>query len=320
MQEELCALEANKTWDVIDCPAGVIPLGCKWVYSIKVKSDGSLDRYKARLVALGNNQEYGVNYEETFAPVAKMTTICTILAIAASQNWDLHQMDMKNAFLHGDLKEDLYMRPPAGLLSTPTSAVCKLRRSLYGLKQAPRAWYEKFTSTLFKFALHKSKYDASLFLRKTENGVVILLVYVDDIIITGTNSALISQLKQYLQDSFHMKDLGSLTYFLGLEITTGAHGIFLSQHKYAQDLVAAAGLQDSTPLDTPMELNLKLRKEEGDLLSDPVSYRTLVGSLVYLTITRPDISYAVQQVSQFMASPRHLHMAAVRRIISSTNH
>uniref|UniRef100_A0A2N9IH78 Integrase catalytic domain-containing protein n=1 Tax=Fagus sylvatica TaxID=28930 RepID=A0A2N9IH78_FAGSY len=315
MQEELCALEANKTWDVIDCPAGVTPLGCKWVYSIKVKSDGSLDRYKARLVALGNNQEYGVNYEETFAPVAKMTTIRTILAIAASQNWDLHQMDVKNAFLHGDLKEDVYMRPPAGLLSTPTSAVCKLRRSLYGLKQAPRAWYEKFTSTLFKFALHKSKYDASLFLRKTENGVVILLVYVDDIIITGTDSALISQLKQYLQDSFHMKDLGSLTYFLGLEITTGAHGIFLSQHKYAQDLVAAAGLQDSTPLDTPMELNLKLRKEEGDLLSDPVSYRTLVGSLVYLTITRPDISYAVQQVSQFMASPRHLHMAAVRRII-----
>jgi hypothetical protein len=114
---------------------------------------------------------------------------------------------------------------------------------------------------------------------------------VDDIIITGTDSALISQLKQYLQDSFHMKDLGSLTYFLGLEITTGAHGIFLSQHKYAQDLVAAAGLQDSTPLDTPMELNLKLRKEEGDLLSDPVSYRTLVGSLVYLTITRPNVSY-----------------------------
>uniref|UniRef100_A0A2N9I820 Integrase catalytic domain-containing protein n=1 Tax=Fagus sylvatica TaxID=28930 RepID=A0A2N9I820_FAGSY len=266
MQEELCALEANKTWDVIDCPAGVTPLG----------------------------------------------------SIAASQNWDLHQMDVKNAFLHGDLKEDVYMRPPAGLLSTPTSAVCKLRRSLYGLKQAPRAWYEKFTSTLFKFALHKSKYDASLFLRKTENGVVILLVYVDDIIITGTDSALISQLKQYLQDSFHMKDLGSLTYFLGLEITTGAHGIFLSQHKYAQDLVAAAGLQDSTPLDTPMELNLKLRKEEGDLLSDPVSYRTLVGSLVYLTITRPDISYAVQQVSQFMASPRHLHMA--RRRCSDTRH
>ena len=185
------------------------PLGCKWVYSIKVKSDGSLNMYKARLVALGNNQEYRVNYEETFVPVAKMTTVRTILAIAASQNWSLHQMDVNNVFLHGDLKEDVYMRPPAGLTSTPTSAVCKLRRSLYGLKQAPRAWYEKFTSTLLKFAFLKSKYDASLFLCKTEIGIVILLVYVDDIIITSTDSVLISQLKQHLQESFHMKDLGS---------------------------------------------------------------------------------------------------------------
>lgn len=142
-----------------------------------------------------------------------------------------------------------------------------------------------------------------------------LLVYVDDIVITGTDLALIAQLKQHLQKSFHMKDLGPLTYFLGLEIHAGSHGIFLSQHKYAMDLVAATGLQNLPPLDTPMEINLKLRKDEGDLLSDSATYRTLVGSLLYLTNTRPDISYAVQQVSQFMASPRHLHMAAVRRII-----
>jgi hypothetical protein len=181
-------------------------------------------------------------------------------------------MDMKNVFLHGDLKENVYMCPPAYLLSTPTLVVCKLRHSLYGLKQTPRAWYEKFTSTLLKFAFLKSKYDASLFLRKTKIDVVILLVYVDDIIIKGTDSVMISQLKQYLQDSFHMKDLGSLIYFLGLEITTGSHGIFLSQHKYAQDLVVIASLQDSYPLDTPMEINLKLCEEEGDLLSEPVAY------------------------------------------------
>jgi hypothetical protein len=315
MQEELHALEANQTWDIVDCPSGVTPLGCRWVYSVKIKADGSLDRYKARLVALGNHQKYGEHYEETFAPVAKMGTIRTILAIAASKHWCLHQLDVKNAFLHGDLTEDIYMRPPAGLFSTPTSAVCKLRRSLYGLKQAPRAWYERFTSVLLQFDFLKSKYDASLFLRKTANGVVFLLVYVDDIVITGTDLALIDQLKQHLQKSFHMKDLGPLTYFLGLEIHAGSHGIFLSQHKYAMDLVAAAGLQHLPPLDTPMEINLKLRKDEGDLLSDPAAYRTLVGSLLYLTHTRPDISFAVQQVSQFMASPRHLHMAAVRRIL-----
>jgi transposase InsO family protein len=152
MQEEIAALEANHTWDIEPCPPTVVPLGCKWVYSVKVRSDGSLDRYKARLVALGNNQEYGVNYEETFAPVAKMTTVRTILALAASNDWPLHQMDVKNAFLHGDLKECIYMKPPPGLFLSPTSHVCKLRRSLYGLKQAPRAWFDKFHTTLLQFS------------------------------------------------------------------------------------------------------------------------------------------------------------------------
>ena len=139
MEEELHALKENNTWEVVECPPGVTPLGCRWVYSVKVKADGSLDRHKAQLVALGNHQQYGVNYEETFAPVAKMTTIRTIIALAASQQWCLHQLDVKNVFLHGDLNEDIYIRPPAGLFSKPTSAVCKLKRSLYGLKQAPRA-------------------------------------------------------------------------------------------------------------------------------------------------------------------------------------
>ncbi|RVW90513.1 Retrovirus-related Pol polyprotein from transposon TNT 1-94 [Vitis vinifera] len=315
MQEEIAALEANHTWDIEPCPPTIVPLGCKWVYSVKVRSDGSLDRYKARLVALGNNQEYGVNYEETFAPVAKMTTVRTILALAASSDWPLHQMDVKNAFLHGDLKECIYMKPPPGLFPSPTSHVCKLRRSLYGLKQASRAWFEKFRTTLLQFSFRQSKYDTSLFLRKSDMGIVVLLVYVDDIVITGSDSALLGQLKTHLSESFHMKDLGPLTYFLGLEVHHSPSGISLNQHKYASDLVATAGLQGATSVDTPMELNVKLRKEEGDLLADPSLYRKLVGSLVYLTITRPDISFAVQQVSQFLQTPRHLHLAAVRRII-----
>ncbi len=282
---------------------------------MKLRSDGTLDRYKARLVALGNRQEYGVDYEETFAPMAKMTTIRTVLAIAASQGWSLHQMDVKNAFLHGDLKEDIYMTPPPGLFSSHTMEVCKLNRSLYGLKQAPRAWFEKFRSTLLQFEFVQSQYDSSLFLRKTSTGIVLLLIYVDDIVITGTDSLLITQLQQHLHDSFHMKDLGHLTYFLGLEVHTNSSGIFLHQHKYTKDLIALAGLENSTSVDTPLEMNVKLHNSEGDLLSDPLLYRQLVGSLNYLTITRPDISFAVQQVSQFMHSPRHLHLAAVRRII-----
>nr|CAN67587.1 hypothetical protein VITISV_036279 [Vitis vinifera] len=223
MQEEIATLQANHTWDIEPCPPTIVHLGCKWVYSSKVRSDGSLDRYKARLVALGNNQEYGVNYEEAFAPMAKMTTVCTILAIAVSNDWPLHRMDVKNAFFHGDLKECIYMKPPPRLFPSPTSHVCKLRRSLYSLKQALRTWFDKFRTTLLQFSFRQSKYDISLFLHKSDMGIVVLLVYVDDIVITGSDSALLGQLKTYLSESFHMKDLGSLTYFLGLETPRHLH-------------------------------------------------------------------------------------------------
>lgn len=143
-------------------------------------------------------------------------------------------------------------------------------------------------------------------MRHTAKGDVFVLVYVDDIVITGTDDSLIAHLKQHLQRSFHIKDLGNLAYFLGLEIKVDTHGLFVSQHKYAMDFVATAGLQEVPPLDTPMKLKVKLRKDEGELLFDPTAYCTLVGNLIYLTNTRPDLSYAVQQVSQYMASPRHL--------------
>ena len=146
-------------------------------------------------------------------------------------------------------------------------------------------------------------------------GIVLLLVYVNDIIITGTGCGLITKLQRMLHTTFHMKDLGQLTYFLGLEVHHRASGIFVNQHKYIQDLITLASLEDTSFVDTPMEVNVKCRKDEGDLLDDPTLYRRLVGSLIYLTTTRPDISYVVQQVSQFMTSLRHLHLAAVRRII-----
>eukprot|EP00268_Persea_americana_P059265 TRINITY_DN7252_c0_g2_i3.p1 TRINITY_DN7252_c0_g2~~TRINITY_DN7252_c0_g2_i3.p1 ORF type:complete len:904 (-),score=94.40 TRINITY_DN7252_c0_g2_i3:300-3011(-) len=315
MQEELSALQENHTWDIVPCPSSVKPIGCKWVYSVKLKSDGSLDRYKARLVALGNRQEYGIDYEETFALVAKMTTVRTVLAIAASQSWPLYQMDVKNAFLHGDLKEEVYMRLPQGIPSSSKTDVARLRRSLYGLKQAPRAWFDKFRTTLLQLSFIQSPYDPSMFTLHSSRGSTILLVYVDDIIITGPHSDMIRQIQASLQDKFHMKDLGPLNYFLGLEVHQSKKGLFLHQHKYATDLVDLADLGDSSPVDTPLEVNVKLRQQDGDLLPDPTFYRRLVGSLVYLTITRPDLSYAVNLVSQFMTAPRHHHLAAVKRII-----
>ncbi|XP_058742208.1 uncharacterized mitochondrial protein AtMg00810-like [Vicia villosa] len=223
-------------------------------------------------------------------------------------------MDVKNAFLHGDLAEDIYMTPPPGLFSS-SAGVCKLNRSLYGLRQAPRAWFEKFRSTLIGFSFTQSHYDTSLFIHRTDVGIVLLLIYVDDMVITGSDQASIQKLKDQLQAAFHMKDLGCLHYFLGLEVHSNSKGIFVNQHKYTEDLIYMAGLHSAVPVDTPLEVNVKYHRDEGDILPDPLKYRQLVGSLNYLTITRPDISFAVQQVSQFMHTPRHLHLNAVRRII-----
>jgi hypothetical protein len=152
IETELLALEENQTWDIVPYPSSVNPLGSKFVFSIKRRSDGSIDRYKARLVALGNKQEYGLDHDETFTPVAKMTTVRTILALAASQSWPLYQMDVKNVFLYGDLKEDVYLKLPSGMSTSLSNDVCKLKRSLYGLKQALRVWFDKFRSTLQGFS------------------------------------------------------------------------------------------------------------------------------------------------------------------------
>lgn len=242
---------------------------------MKTKSDGSLERYKARLVAKGFAQEYGIDYEETFAPVAKLTSVRTLISVASKLQWPLYQMDVKNAFLNGDLQEEVYMKPPPGL-SCPSNQVCRLRRALYG---------------------------------------ILLLIYVDDMIISGDDATGVNELKQYLYDQFEMKDLGNLRYFLGIEVAYSPKGYVLSQSKYAIDIINRAGLTDRKLVDTPLELNVKLRPTDGIPLQDVTLYRQIVGCLVYLTITRPDLAYAVHIVSQFVSSPRSVHWAAVVRIL-----
>uniref|UniRef100_A0A2N9E2L1 Reverse transcriptase Ty1/copia-type domain-containing protein n=1 Tax=Fagus sylvatica TaxID=28930 RepID=A0A2N9E2L1_FAGSY len=234
MTEELDALSRNCTWDLVDLPSEKSVVGCKWVFKIKTRSNGSIERYKARLVAKGFTQEYGIDYEETFAPVARLSSVRTLLAVAASCQWKLFQMDVKNAFLNGDLSEEVYMQPPP---------VSQLGFSI-------------------------SSYDSALFLRRTGKDTILLLLYVDDMIITGDDLSGIQELKAFLSQNFEMKDLGHLSYFLGLEITSSDDGFYLTQ-----------------------------------------------ANLVYLTVTRPNISYAVHQVSQFMSAPRSTHYAAVLRIL-----
>ena len=164
MDEELQALEKMHTWDYVDLPPGKRPIGCKWIYKIKTNSDGTIERYKARLVAKGYSQEYGIDYEETFALVARMKSVCSLLAAVAAKQWLLLQMDAKNAFLNGTLSEEVYMKPPPGT-SPPPNKVCLLRRALYGLKQAPRAWFATFSSTITQLGFISSSHDNALFTR-----------------------------------------------------------------------------------------------------------------------------------------------------------
>ncbi|KAM7529809.1 hypothetical protein LguiB_033219 [Lonicera macranthoides] len=314
MDNELAALQQTNTWDLTTLPAGQSVVGCKWIYKIKTKADGSVDRYKARLVAKGFTQEYGIDYEETFAPVARMTTVRTLISVASVRQWTIHQMDVKNAFLHGDLSEVVYMQPPPGLPHSP-GQVCKLRRAIYGLKQAPRAWFEKFSTAILNHGFTQSAHDSAMFTYSSSQGIVILLIYVDDMIITGDDLNGIRHLKAYLGSCFEMKDLGNLRYFLGIEVDHSSTGYFISQVKYASDIINRAGLTDNKIADTPLEMNAKFSPSDGNPLANPTLYRQLVGSLNYLTITRPDISHAVHIVSQFMSTPRSVHFAAVLRII-----
>ena len=223
-------------------------------------------------------------------------------------------MDVKNAFLNGNLSEEVYMQPPPGLF-VDSNKVCHIRRAFYGLKQAPRAWFAKFSSTISRLGYMASHYDSALFLRRTDKGTILLLLYVDDMIITGDDLSGIQELKDFLSQQFEMKDLGHLSYFLGLEITHSTDGLYITQAKYASELLSRAGLTDSKTVDTPIELNAHLTPTGGKPLSNPSLYRRLVGSLVYLTVTRPDISYAVHQVSQYLSAPRSTHYAAVLRIL-----
>jgi hypothetical protein len=276
------------------------------VFKVKTKSDGSSEQYKARLVARGFQQSQGRDYDDTFAPVAHMTTVRTMIAVAATRSWKIQQMDVKNVFLHCDLNEDVYMKPPPGV-EIPSGYVCRLRRALYGLKQAPRVWFERFASFIMVVGFSPSNHDPALFVHQSSQGRTLLLLYVDDMLITGDNAEHISSVKKQLGKLFIMTDLGSLSYFLGIEVVHSTKGYYLSQHKYIQDLLARSGITGTRTATTPMDLHLQLRPSDGTPLADPSRYCHIVGSLVYLTVTRPDIAHAVHILSQFVSTRTLVH-------------
>lgn len=220
VQNEINALVKNNTWTLTNLPPGKKTVGCKWVFSVKHKADGSIERFKARFVAKGFTQSYGIDYQETFAPVAKVNTIHVLLSLVANKDWALHQLDIKNAFLNGDLEEEVYMNIPPGFEnSLNREKVCKLKKSLYGLKQSPRAWFGRFTKSIIQNGYTQCQADHTLFVRfSSDKRISILIVYVDDIILTGDYVEEIERLKHFLSREFEIKELGNLRYFLGMGI------------------------------------------------------------------------------------------------------
>ncbi|KAJ0580022.1 putative RNA-directed DNA polymerase [Helianthus annuus] len=315
MDSEFNALLKNATWDLVP-PSSHKPIGCKWVFRIKRNPDGSIAKYKARLVAKGFLQEYGKNYTETFSPVTKPVTIRTILSIALSKNWQLRQLDVNNAFLHGTLYEDVYMSQPPGYVNPDLpNHICKLRKSLYGLKQAPRAWYMELTKFLLDFGFRKSQADPSLFIYNNDGLVCFFLVYVDDIVLTGNSPVFVQKVVDALASRFSIKDLGILHHFLGIEVIPTSKGLFLSQHTHILNLLNRFKMDGAKPVNTPLSSSETLSQFDGSPTVDPTPYRQLVGSLQYLAFTRPDVSFAVNKLSQYMHCPTQLHWQALKRVL-----
>lgn len=318
MIEEYNALVHNHTWTLVPSLSQHKPVGCKWVFKIKHNADGSISRYKARLVAKGFHQLQGIDFTETFCPVAKPITIRVLLSLAASYNWAVTQLDVSNAFLHGTLQEEVYMCQPPGFVDPAhPNHICKLHKSLYGLKQAPRAWYQALHDYLLSTGFIASNADHSLFIRRHSGTLTYLLVYVDDILLTGNSLSTCNNIFTLLNRHFAIKNLGPVHYFLGLQITHTSQGLFINQEKYATELLNKASMLDANPCPTPCLPTYKLSNHIGTPLSPEQTtlYRSLAGGLQYLTWSRPDISFAVNQICQFLHCPKTPHFQALKRLL-----
>jgi histone deacetylase 1/2 len=270
------------------------------------------------LVAKGFKQQYGIDYEDTFSPVVKIATIRLVLSLAVARGWCLRQLDVQNAFLHGILEEEVYMKQPPGFEKDNTAhLVCKLDKALYGLKQAPRAWYSRLSTKLISLGFKASKSDTSLFIYQKGGISIYMLIYVDDIIVTASSEEAVAALLRDLKEEFALKDLGNLHYFLGIEVKRNKEGITLSQSKYARDILSRVGMTKCKPVTTPLSVTEKLSRFDGSPLGvdDSTKYRSIVGALQYLTLTRPDLAFSVNKVCQFLHAPTSTHWTAVKRIL-----
>ncbi|KAJ9545140.1 hypothetical protein OSB04_024847 [Centaurea solstitialis] len=315
MQEELAEFIRNNVWLLVPRPRKRTIIGSKWIFRNKLDEIGTIIRNKARLVAQGYRQEEGIDYDETFAPVARLEAIRLFLAFAAHMNFNVYQMDIKNAFLNGKLNEEVYVAQPPGFVDPKfPDHVYKLNKALYGLKQAPRAWYDTLSTFLLSKGFVRGKIDSTLFLKKYPKHILLVQIYVDDIIFGSTNPKLCEKFELLMKSEYKMSMMGELTFFLGLQIKQSEKGIFINQGKYVHEMLKKFDLTSCTPMKTPMAPPLSLDKDSKGKPVDVTLYRGMIGSLLYLTASRPDIMYSTCLCARYQAEPKESHLTAVKRI------
>ncbi|KAJ0522114.1 putative RNA-directed DNA polymerase [Helianthus annuus] len=317
MDKEMESIKKNKTWTLVEPPKNQKPIGVKWIFKTMYDEHGNVSKYKARLVAKGYNQKYGIDYQEVFAPVVRFDTVRLVLALAVHFEWHLHQMDVKTAFLNGKLTENVYIEQPIGYVKKGEEhKVCQLKKALYGLKQAPRAWYSRIDGYFLSQGYNKCVYEHTLYFKHSTSTRIIICLYVDDLIIASDSLDQIRQLKESMEKEFEMTDLGILHYFLGMEVNYNEGNISLSQQKYARTLLKKFNMENCKQISTPMEYGIRLTKEDPEEEDvDQNMYRILMGCLMYLTNTRPDIAFAVSKLSRFMERPKRSHWEAGKRVL-----
>ena len=325
MEAEMKSLQTNKVWELVELPLNKKVIGSKWIFKRKMNADGTLERYKARLVAQGCTKIFGLDYEETFSPVVRFESIRCLPAMATQHKLCLHQMDVSTAFLHGELSEEVYLKQPEGFVeSGKENLVCRLKHSIYGLKQSPRCWNHTLDSKLKEMGFEQTASDSCLYVHaNSEREMFVVAVYVDDIILGGKNESILCQVKQELSTKFDMKDLGPLHHFLGVTVIQDqlSESIWIGQRTYTEKVLHRFDMHNSKPVGSLVNPDVKLSAcENPDDVCDQKLYQAVVWSLLYLsTKTRPDIAFAVSITARFCASPTKEHWTAVKRILRYLN-
>jgi hypothetical protein len=316
IQQEKNSIMANKTWTYCNLPSGVSPITAKWIFKTKYGPDAKPIKLKAHLVARGFLQREGIDFDEVFAPVAKWNSIRLVIAMAASEGWDLLHLDVKTTFLYGELNEPVYMRIPLGFITPDNNnQVCLLCKSFYGLRQSPRMWFQKIDAFLFKVGMSRTEADYTLYYMRDDGGITLLILYVDDLLLTGSNRSKLQWLKVQLQSMFEMSNLGNLHLYLGVEAVHLPKGLFLTQCSYVHTILEEFDMLQCNPATIPLPKGLSLGDE---LQFDPVDkqfFQRLIGKLIYLTNTHPNIQYAVNKLSRHMHNPRAPHLKAAKQIL-----